>query len=274
MSVKISMELAPQRGDLSVMRDRWIEADQLGADVLWVCDHFFAQNVDAENLGQGQVAKTDDAENYEAICVQAAMAATTTRAKIGCLVHAIHYRNPNLLADMARTIDHLSGGRFILGLGAGYIERDYVEYGYEFGTQKSRLLDLGRELPVIRDRLAKLTPPPTGDLPILVASMGEKIGLPIVAKNADMWHVIGPIDQIKHKMEVFRKHCEAIGRDPNKVEIVALCFPQMFPDHDPDVFYDELGIRHIHSMAFGPDWDLGPLRELLAWRDQRFSNKN
>lgn len=268
MSMKVSIEMTPQRGPYERLREKWMEAERLGADVLWVCDHFFAQNIDSEQLATGQVATTDDAENYEAICLQAAMAATTTRAKIGCLVHAIHYRNPNLIADMARTIDHISGGRFILGLGAGYIERDYVEYGYEFPTLRQRLMDLKGALPIIKDRLTKLTPPPIGDLPILVASMGEKIGLPIVAEYADQWHIIGPMDVMRQRIEVFHRHCETIGRDPDEIEKVALCFPPMMPDHDPDAMV-EMGISHIHSIAFGPDWDLGHLRELLEWREAR-----
>ena len=110
------------------------------------------------------------------------MAATATHPEIGCLVHAIGYRNPNLMADMARTIDHISGGRFILGLGTGYLEQDYVEYGYEWTTQKERSLELAAKIPIIRDRLDRLAPPPLRKMPFLIASMGGKIGLETILR--------------------------------------------------------------------------------------------
>lgn len=268
--IKIGVHVAPQHADFHRVRDAWMECEALGADALFTADHFFAQEVDSEEMAnKAQAAKTGGGKNFEATVMQTVMAATTTRAKIGCLVHAIHYRNPNLMADIARTIDHVSDGRFILGLGSGYIERDYVEYGYPFGTQKSRSLDLRATLPVIKDRLQKLNPPPIGKLPIMIASMGEAIGIPTVVEHADMWHMMGSMDKMRRAHEVFLKCCEKAHRDPASIEIVGACMRPYIPDNDPDALADELGSKWINCVTTGPNFDLGPLRELLEWRKAR-----
>ena len=268
MKLKIGLQIAPQHGEMKRMRDTWMEAEALGVDSIWTCDHFHAQNVNNKDYNDGQIITAKWGKNFEATTIQAAMAATTSRADIGCIVHATGYRNANLMADMARTIDHISGGRFILGMGAGYLQQDYDEYGYPYGTQAGRLQDLARDLPIIKDRYGKLNPPPLRSIPLLIASMGEKIGMRIVAEHADMWHVFGTEDKVRQKCEVLNQFCGEIGRNPAEIEIVANCWPQIMPDDDPDILVG-LGATHLISMATGPDWDLGPLQELLAWRKAR-----
>ena len=153
--VKIGFHLGPQHGEYRIMRNQWMVAEELGIDALYSSDHFFAQDVEIK-ITTGERPLPTAGANFEGMTVQAAMAATTTRPEIGCLVHAIGYRNPHLLADMARTIDHISGGRFILGLGTGYLKQDFVEYGYQWTSQTERSLELAAKVPVIKDRLARL----------------------------------------------------------------------------------------------------------------------
>jgi alkanesulfonate monooxygenase SsuD/methylene tetrahydromethanopterin reductase-like flavin-dependent oxidoreductase (luciferase family) len=150
-------------------------------------------------------------------------------------------------------------------MGSGYLQADYDEYGYDFGTQKSRLLDLKRDMPTIKARFEKLNPKPMRKIPILIASMGEQIGMRIVAEHADMWHVFGPEEKVREKCAALKRICGEVGRDHAEIEITANCMPQIMPGDDPDILTG-LGATHLIGFATGPDWDLGPLKELLAWR--------
>jgi probable F420-dependent oxidoreductase len=237
------------------MRRAWQEAEELGADTIYVWDHFYP------------LYGEPDGKHFEGGTLLAALATSTNRARIGGLVFCNSYRNPQLLADMHRTIDHISGGRAILGIGAGWFERYYDEYGYTFGTAPDRLRALARDLPLIKHRLAKLNPPPMGPLPILIGGAGEKVTLRLVAEHADLWHAFGDLDTYKRKSAILAEHCEKIGRDPATIERVwghSEGWRRLAVDESVAA-----GISEI-TVALGGDgngYDLKELREAIAWRD-------
>jgi probable F420-dependent oxidoreductase len=210
--------------------------------------------------------------------VLAAWAEATSRVEIGALVTCTGYRNPDLLADMARTVDHISAkdgpGRLVLGIGSGWFERDYDAYGYDFGTPGSRLDALDRDLVRIKDRWAVLNPPPTRSIPVLIGGGGERKTLRIVAEHADIWHGFGDPETIAHKHAVLDQWCARVGRDPRSIERSAGVAPT--PGRIPEDVADyaagaqalyAVGIRLFTVGLSGPSYDLGPVRDLVAWRD-------
>jgi len=236
-NVRIGVQLHPQATTTTALLDAAAAADELGADSVWVWDHFYPLYGDP------------NAAHFEAYTVLAAMAVRTQSAQLGAMVTCNSYRNPNLLADMARTIDHLSNGRFTLGIGSGWFERDYTEYGYEFGTARGRLADLERDLPIITSRLTELTPPPVGDLPILIGGSGRKVTLRLVAQFADAWNSFGPPEHFAELNAVLDSWCDEVGRPRGEVERTVCINPNELDAIDA---YVAAGAQHLIFMVGDP----------------------
>ncbi|MGD9999399.1 MAG: LLM class F420-dependent oxidoreductase [Ilumatobacteraceae bacterium] len=256
--MKVGIQLQPQATTVATLRRACREADAAGADSIWVWDHFFSPF--APFTPDGSVAWDPDAAHFEAYTLLAAMAADTSSATLGALVTCNSYRNPNLLADMARTIDHISEGRFVLGIGAGWAERDYTEYGFDFLDGPARLRALGRDLPTIKERLRRLSPPPIGPLPIVIGGSGERVTLRLVAEHADGWHTRGPVENWAAKSAVLDQWCERIGRDPSTIERIA-SIKAWEIDRDSDAYADA-GANHLVLYATHP-YDMSDLRRLM-----------
>ena len=262
--VRIGVQYLPQHASTyTPIRDAVLRGEDAGIDIAFNWDHFYPLSGDP------------DGYHFECWTMLAAWAEQTERIEFGPLVACNSYRNPELLADMVRTIDHISAkggeGRVILGIGSGWFERDYVEYGYEFGTVGSRLDDLAESLPRIESRFAKLHPAATRDVPILIGGSGERKTLRLVALHGDIWHTMYDPEVFSRKLDVLKSWCDEVGRDFSEIEIsVGRWAFQGFERELLDAAYAQ-GVRLFTIGADGPDYVARDLDAYLAWRDEKNS---
>jgi F420-dependent oxidoreductase-like protein len=218
----LGINLWPQNTTWPRLREHALAADRLGFDSLWVWDHFYAINGDPGR------------PNLEGWQLQAAYAAITERVRIGCLVSGITHRHPAVLANMATTLDNISGGRSILGIGAAWNALEHNAYGIDLGTPGERSRRFAEAAKIIRQLVdgkrvthsgtyydlvnaEVLTRPIQKRLPIMIGGGGERSTLRTASRYADMWHAFGSPEQMAHKLDVLRRHCADVGRDPAEI---------------------------------------------------------
>jgi alkanesulfonate monooxygenase SsuD/methylene tetrahydromethanopterin reductase-like flavin-dependent oxidoreductase (luciferase family) len=223
--LKLGILLWSQAASWSEMREGARLVDRLGYDHLWTWDHLYAIFGDPYQ------------PIFEGWAALAAWAPETERTRLGLLVGANTFRNPGLVAKLATTLDHISGGRAILGIGGAWMEPEHRAHGIEFGSGFGQRLDwLDEAVGAMRgvldggsmtsapggryrfDDLRQLPLPLQRRLPIMIGGSGEKKTLRTVAKYADMWNAMGPLELMAHKVEVLQGHCEAVGRDIAEIE--------------------------------------------------------
>ncbi|HSL77663.1 MAG TPA: TIGR03560 family F420-dependent LLM class oxidoreductase [Candidatus Limnocylindrales bacterium] len=206
------------------VRDACVLAERSGWDSVWIDDHLLADEGDW----------TDP--KLEGWATLAAVAALTERVQVGLLVAANTFRNPGLTAKLATTLDQISGGRAVLGIGAGWFDREHDAFGLDFGSGFGERLDrLDEAIGLIRRLLAgeRVTHdgrfyrlldavcaplPVQARLPILIGGMGPKKTLPMIARHADMWNGKGTPDELAAAAAILRARCAEIGRDPAEIE--------------------------------------------------------
>ncbi|WP_123026622.1 LLM class F420-dependent oxidoreductase [Mycolicibacterium stellerae] len=267
--IRIGVQIGPDDApDYASWRTAIRHAEDLGTDLIFGYDHFHKPTLGGFEDGQPVLAEVQpDVTNFEGWTALASWGEITHRAEIGLLVTGIGYRNPDLLADMARTVDHISGGRLILGLGAGWYEKDYTTYGYDFGTWKSRFDLFDENLQRIENRLAKLIPPPVRKIPILLGGSGAKRTLPAVARHADIWHNFLDIEEFKKASKLVDELAEQAGRSGGDIERSV-----SWRGADSVDAYLEAGATTF-TTEIHPDpvsgFDFTILEEMLAWRDRQ-----
>jgi probable F420-dependent oxidoreductase len=266
-SIRVGVQLWPgETPDYQTWRESVINAEELGADAIFGYDHFHKPFTVLSEDGLPQLLPDQlDVNNFEGWTALASWAEITSRAEIGLLVTGVGYRNPDLLADMARTVDHISGGRLILGLGAGWYEKDYSVYGYDYGTVSSRMDLFEQSLARIESRLGKLVPQPVRKIPILIGGMGVRRTLPIVAKHADIWHTFASVEEYHRKNAMLKGLAAEAGRDERQIERAV----HWTGRDNAEAFLREgvtLFTTEIHPTDAG--YDFSEFKDMIAWRDQ------
>jgi len=238
-SVKFGLQLWPQATTWPELRDSAMAAEAAGWDSIWVWDHLLA----IQGPWQQPI--------FEGWTLLAGIASITSRVRLGLMVGANTFRNPGLTAKLATTLDHVSNGRAVLGIGGAWFEREHEAFGIDFGKSPGERLDwLGEAVPLMQRLLngelvthqgrfytftdALCEPRPVQDhLPILIGGSGPKKTLPIVARYGDAWNTSGPIDEVKTSLDLLAGYCPDAGRQLSDLELT-VSFPTIIRDRAED----------------------------------------
>ncbi len=213
-------------------------AEAAGYDRVFVMDHFY------QLPGIG----APEEPMFECYSMLSALAQHTERVRLSALVTGNTYRNPALLAKTLTTLDHVSGGRATLGIGAGWFEKEHVDLGFEFGTFTDRFEKLEEALQIIvpmlrgegpslegkhyRVKDAVNSPPAVSRIPVMIGGQGEKKTLRMVAQYADESNLVGPNENIPRKLEALAGHCERLGRDRSEITVTKLMMVAVAPTQE------------------------------------------
>jgi F420-dependent oxidoreductase-like protein len=237
--VRFGLQLWPQSTTWPELRDASIAAEKASWDSIWVWDHLLA----IQGPWQQPI--------YEGWSTLAALASVTQRVRLGLMVGANTFRNPGLTAKLATTLDHVSNGRAVLGIGAAWFEREHEAFGLDFGKSPGERIDwLGEAVPLMRRLLdgelvtyqgefytftdALCEPRPIQErLPILIGGSGPKKTLPIVAKHGDAWNTSGTIDEVKASLDLLAGYSSDAGRNLSDLELT-VSFPTIIRDRVED----------------------------------------
>jgi F420-dependent oxidoreductase-like protein len=236
--IRFGIQTGQQGVEWAQMLDLWRRADAWGYDSLWNFDHFYAIFVPPE---------TPCLEGWTTL---SALAQATTRARIGHLVNGNTYRHPCITAKMAASLDHISNGRFNLGLGAGWFELEHRSFGIDFRTVRARLDALDEAVQIIRGLFtqpqttvhgkyytvtdAMCVPKPVQQPypPLMIGGTGKRVLLKLVARYADMWNASAGAADMAALIEIIRRHGDAVGRDTEQIEktvLIPFCYRAAAP---------------------------------------------
>jgi F420-dependent oxidoreductase-like protein len=274
--MRFGLKLRPERYTIETQRAVWLVGDQAGFDHLWSYDHLVA------------VGAQVTAPIFEGWSLLAAMAESTRRARLGLLVTGNQYRHPALLAKMAATVDHLSGGRLEVGLGAGWNEPEFNMLGLPYPSTAERIRQLDEACSVLkhlwtdarasfegryytlRNAIAEPKPRQKPHPPIWIGGSGPRLTLRVAARHADVWNANGKsLAEDVHSSQLLDEHCRQIGRDPERIRRSA----QLFWQDAESTFraaeaYSRAGFTElvlvIHPDRLSPDLDPVRVAETVA----------
>jgi F420-dependent oxidoreductase-like protein len=235
------------------------EAEAAGYDSVFVMDHFY----------QLPALGTPDQPMLEAYTALGGLASATGRVQLGTLVTGNTYRNPTLLAKAITTLDVVSQGRAILGIGTGWFELEHQQLGYEFGTFTDRFNRLNESLQIVlpmlkgerptfsgkyyRAEAAMANPRFRDHIPLMIGGSGEKKTIPLAAKYFDHLNIIAGFDELPRKVQVVKERCEEIGRDPATLEtsmlVMAVIDENVTPDLIPDDSKQRVAVGSAEQVA-------------------------